>query len=71
MADYAPYPATHTPPELHQSPYDSTYPSSHDSISSASAALGSVAGMPVPLGSSGGMNGAPGTGAEGENCAIM
>jgi hypothetical protein len=46
-------------------------------VSSTSTALGSVAGMPIPLGSSGGFtapcNGAPGTAAEGEqgSCLMM
>jgi len=77
MEGYAAYPTSDSAADLHQSAYASTYPSSHDGVSSATAALGAVAGMPIPLGSSGGfaagVNGATGTAAEGEqgSCLIM
>jgi hypothetical protein len=73
MEGYAPYPAPNSTANIYQSPYASTYPTSHDGVSSTSTALGAVAGMSVPLGSTAPVNGATGTTAEGEQepCLVM
>src|SRR5947207_1337050 len=69
MEGYAPYPATNSSSHVHQSPYGSTYPTSHDSVSSSSTALGAVATMPVPLAP---VNGATGAFTQsGDDCLIM
>jgi len=73
MEGYAPYPAPNSASDVYQSPYASTYPTHNDGVSSASTALGAVAGMSVPLGTTAPVNGATGTTAEGEQepCLVM